>query len=1020
MKTKLPPCSPAILTLGLCLFLFTPAQGQRMPQDSWYLAKEFSIGGEPYFTYAASVALGPDGNFYATDSGNHQVKVLDPQGNQIRSWGMNGSGPGQMHYPRGIHVSQDGKVYVAEENHRIQVFDMKGTFLARMGMGHDGDDNGQLSGPLDVTSDGDGNVYVADTNNNRVMVFSPDGSYLRKWGSRGDMDGQFNYPCGIVITPEGLIAVLERDGRKRVQFFDQAGRFISYISGDDFGWEEGQLGSPQGMEIDGEGNFYITDWGWNLPRVKVFSPSWQFLRQFGLQSTEGLESEGRLNHPLGLTVVHDRVFVAEWHGHRIAVFDTQGNWVANWGSRGGGDDPNSRGVAIDALGNILISDFRKNIIEKFDRELNLLQTFGSPGTGPGQFQGALDLAVGPNGQLHALDQGGKRINVFDVEGNHVRSIGADGGETDRLAMPSGLAIDAQGRIYVSDREKHSVLVFGPDGDFLFSFGRRGSFDGDFESPRGIAIFPDGEIAVADHGNKRIQIFNPNGEFVRKKTFHEMASDPQSTLGNVGNDADHNLIQHLHVSPDGLLYAVADTLQLAYDGTKNLWKQGAVILVCTQQLEPVKGWFAKSLRTSEDGHNIYFRSREAVGPVATTPEGDLLSANGDRVGRLWKRTFRTVHPEPANALPLPTIVAQQRRPGTALVDVDYTVKDADNTTVQTAALAFKNGGNSLADLIPITSFAEGTGSKLGANIATGQTHRFTWDVARDWSTDFGEVQLEILAKDGRDLLNLDFIQLPASGDEAALKISRSPLTDNDFLSVWYWLIATGDPEIRLENGAIEQVGGQPKAAGLWGEYFQNTDFIGALVDQKLDESFSFSSGSGGFFSIRWTGEFVPVNTGQYTFRYGVDDVVSIWIGGEKVVSNNNPNPTFTVSATANVPLPIRIEYHDHGGWRSFFLNITPPGESERAALGSDFQYSVDRLASVTSTRPAGRAYILQKMGLREATVAEVTRAKEAGTPRVINQWDPKLRVGPDERPAKINAYGFDTGSDGYWVVPVNGN
>jgi hypothetical protein len=67
-----------------------------------------------------------------------------------------------------------------------------------------------------------------------------------------------------------------------------------------------------------------------------------------------------------------------------------------------------------------------------------------------------------------------------------------------------------------------------------------------------------------------------------------------------------------------------------------------------------------------------------------------------------------------------------------------------------------------------------------------------------------------------------------------------------------------------------------------------------------------------------------------------------------------------------------------------------------------------------------AFLFQKMGLRGATAAEVTRAKEAGTPGVVNQWDPKLRVGPDERPAKINAYGFDTGSDGYWVVPVDGN
>ena len=351
-----------------------------------------------------------------------------------------------------------------------------------------------------------------------------------------------------------------------------------------------------------------------------------------------------------------------------------------------------------------------------------------------------------------------------------------------------------------------------------------------------------------------------------------------------------------------------------------------------------------------------------------------------------------------------------------------MKDADNTTVQTAALAFKNGGNSLADLIPISSFAEGTGSKLGANIATGQTHRFTWDVARDWSTDFGEVQLEILAKDGRDLLNLDFIQLPAGGDEVALKISRSPLTDNDFLSVWYWLIATGDPEIRLENGAIQQVSDQPKSAGLWGEYFPNSNwnFTGAAAWSRADQNLAINSWwDGSFSAVRWTGEFVPTKTGQYTFRYGADDMANIWIGGQKVVTDNNPN-TFTVSATANTPTPIRIDYDDRGGrQKTFWLNIIPPDEPERGVAGSDFQYT-SPLASGASTTIAGRAFLFQKMGLREATAAEVTRAKEAGTPGVVNQWDPKLRVGPDERPAKINAYGFDTGADGYWVVPVNGN
>ena len=90
-----------------------------------------------------------------------------------------------------------------------------------------------------------------------------------------------------------------------------------------------------------------------------------------------------------------------------------------------------------------------------------------------------------------------------------------------------------------------------------------------------------------------------------------------------------------------------------------------------------------------------------------------------------------------------------------------------------------------------------------------------------------------------------------------------------------------------------------------------------------------------------------------------------------------------------------------------------------AGGTNSYYDPDGtnyLASGTTTTAAGRTYIFDKMGYREATSAEVLRAKYAGTPGTINQWTPKLRVGPDERPWTVNAYNFETGVDGTWVVP----
>ena len=117
------------------------------------------------------------------------------------------------------------------------------------------------------------------------------------------------------------------------------------------------------------------------------------------------------------------------------------------------------------------------------------------------------------------------------------------------------------------------------------------------------------------------------------------------------------------------------------------------------------------------------------------------------------------------------------------------------------MAFNAGLNTLDDLILVKNFAESTGVNVGTNIPTGVTKRLTWDIANDWGSDFGQLQMEILAKDSRDLLNLDFIQMPAVSSDPLLKISRTPLNDSDFLSVWYWLLANSDPGIKLTYGKV---------------------------------------------------------------------------------------------------------------------------------------------------------------------------------------------------------------------------
>ena len=985
MKIKL------ILTIvGTAIFFGGELFAQRMPQDSWYLHKEFrgSIEGgklhNPRF-----VAADASNNIYVADASNHQIQVFDSNGNFLRKWGSYGSNPGQLNNPFGICVSSN-KVYVSEwDGDRVQVFDLQGTFLKSMGRSGSGD--GQMTGAHDLAVDSSGNVYVADHELSRVMVFKADGSYLRQWGSSGASDGQFQGLISICATPDGKIAAMERDGNRRVQVFNTNGvlQFKFGSSGD----SPGQLNSPHGIRTDSSGNFYVSQFA---NRITVFNSSGTYLRVFG----SGGSGNGQMNGPYGGALAAGNIYVASHSNHRVEVFTTAGTWVRNFGSYGNREFQTTYGVAVDSAGNIYISSHEDQEVRKFDKDFNFIKRFGSSGSGNGQFNGVLEMAVGSNNRLYVVDHSGHRVQIFDLEGNFVGKFGVNGSGDGQFIAPWGIAVSTN-RVYVADRDNHRIQIFDLNGNFIKKVGGLGSFGGQFRNPHSLALLVGGDLVVADYGNSRVQILDAEGNYLRKIENYRP--------------------ERLGASSDGLFFAS--------------WAYNGLSFNAGNTLE----------RFKEGGFGGQY------GPMAELKNGDMISAGYDRVVRVWRRTFRTETPATNNAIPLPVVLVSSQRSGQKLLDLDYRVKDDDNATVTTAVVAFNAGLNTLDDLILVKNFAESTGVNVGANIATGVTKRLTWDIAKDWGSDFGQLQMEVLAKDNRDLLNLDFIQMPAVGGDPLLKISRTPLNDSDFLSVWYWLLAIEDPGIKLTYGKVfptnaattftySGANGQP---GLVGSYYPYTDFTGTptVVTNAYVNIRNWASASSpdtpirwDKISARWTGRLVAETSGNHTIFFAVDDTGKIFMNNSTNASLNRTSggeSSFTTNLTAGTAIPMTIEYTDTGGNRRAQLYWTPPSGTKQlippknlftgvAGTGGTYAYynpdGTNHLASGTATTVAGRTYIFDKMGYREATSAEVTRAKNAGTPGTINQWDPKLRVGPDERPTKVNAYNFETSADGTWVVP----
>src|SRR5918995_1177254 len=134
----------------------------------------------------------------------------------LTEWGKYGvTTESSFKSPEGIAVDQAGNVYVADTaNNRVQVFSSNGTFMSKWGKYGVG--NSSLNYPQGIAVDQAGNVYVADTANNRVQVFSSNGTFMSKWGKYGVGNSSLNYPQGIAVDQAGNVYVADT-ANNRVQ-----------------------------------------------------------------------------------------------------------------------------------------------------------------------------------------------------------------------------------------------------------------------------------------------------------------------------------------------------------------------------------------------------------------------------------------------------------------------------------------------------------------------------------------------------------------------------------------------------------------------------------------------------------------------------------------------------------------------------------------------------------------------------------------------------------------------------------
>ena len=157
------------------------------------------------------------------------------------------------------------------------------------------------------------------------------------------------------------------------------------------------------------------------------------------------------------------------------------------------------------------------------RELKTRMSFGSEGTGPGQFNRPWGVAVNTHGEMAVSDDNIHRVQVFSTEGSFLYSFGEKGTGDGQFSFPRGVTYDRDDNLLVVDCENDRIQQFSRTGQFMRTFEAKGELGRNLILPQGISTSPDGNIIVADAGNKRVVVFTPEGRVLL--TLHGDQLDP---------------------------------------------------------------------------------------------------------------------------------------------------------------------------------------------------------------------------------------------------------------------------------------------------------------------------------------------------------------------------------------------------------------------------------------------------------------------------------------------------------------
>ena len=442
---------------------------------------------------------------YVVDSKLDQVVMYDlSTGKYLGRFGSKAGGNlgsgAALDEPQGIAV-YEGVVYVADSGHgRIQMFGINGVFLATLPLSPPASGGAmkekvyKLGEPTDIALDAQGRIYVRDADDKSIKEYGANGEYLRTLSNTGKPVALSVAEDGIYVADEASFSVLKYD-------FD-ANFAYSFGSG---GEGKAQFKSISGLAVDRAQQVFVGDAKKSL------------IDAFVVEAGKLLDSLPKMAGRASvkwLQNIPEEVGPVAWDGKETIYAvsqDKKGLQVIRKGLVATEIKPGDMqisAVTVDKTGAIWVLDKKKYRAAKLDESGKVLLSFGSEGSGAGQFDNPTAIVVSASGTVFVADRSNRNVQIFRGDGVYLKAL--NGENSSKLSAPIAMAFDQHENLYILDASRESVLGYSATGQSLGEIGR--TKESSLLTKPVSLIAANDELMVLDA--EQVKVFSPKGQLVR--------------------------------------------------------------------------------------------------------------------------------------------------------------------------------------------------------------------------------------------------------------------------------------------------------------------------------------------------------------------------------------------------------------------------------------------------------------------------------------------------------------------------